>query len=56
MAGDTFLDFLNHSLEENSTWYLYKMIKNHSPWMEEVFSTEIPWLVDLLPWLMDLLP
>ena len=39
----------NPSLEENLTWYLYKMIRNHSPWIEEVFPTKIPWLVDLVP-------
>ena len=39
----------NISLEGNSTWYLYKMIGNHSAWMEEAFPTKIPWLVDLVP-------
>jgi len=39
----------NLSLEENLTCYLYKMIRNHSPWKEESFPTKILWLVDLVP-------
>jgi len=56
MTGNTFLDFLNHSIEENSTWYLYKIIKNPSRWIEEYLLTKIPWLVDLLPWLVEHIP
>ena len=39
----------NLSLEENLTWYLYKMIRNHTPWMEEAFPTKIPWIVEHIP-------
>ena len=32
----------NQPLEENLTWYLYKMIRNHSPWNKKVFPTKSP--------------